>query len=130
MPGLMRMRRRLTGALAAGLLALAALGPTAARAGLSPVIGDCQLHATLTRHYSIAQLQHALSTLPPIVSEYTGCADVIRRQLLTQLAALHGGRGNGGGGSSFLPAWLIAVLAAVVLAGGVGATVAARRRSG
>ncbi len=128
MPRLMRTRRRLTRTLVAGLLALGALGPAAARAGVSPVLGDCQLHAALTRHYSIPQLQHALSTIPPSVSAYTNCPDVIRRQLLAQLAATRGGHSGGGaGGSSFLPAWLIAVLA-VLLAGGAGATVAARRR--
>lgn len=123
----MRIRIRLAATLLGATLALTVLGPARASAGLSPAIGDCQQHAALTRHYSIAELQHALNTIPPSISEYSNCSDVIRRALLAQVGRSRGGGSGGSGGSSFLPAWLIVVLAVVVL-GGAGAALAARRR--
>jgi hypothetical protein len=106
--------------------------PAAAGAtGLPPAVVDCDLHAQLTRHYSIAQLQHALADLPADVAEYGNCHDVIQRQLLAQLATLHNHTGPGGGGGSFLPTWLIVVLALLVASGaGFGVLALRQRRQG
>jgi hypothetical protein len=104
-------------------------GPAAA-AGLSPVVADCNTHARLTGHYSIAQLRSALATMPADIKEYTNCADVIQRALLGQVAVLHGGGGSGKGGGSFLPTPLIVVLAVLVVGGGAFGAFAWRRRRG
>jgi hypothetical protein len=63
------------------------------------VIADCNAHNMLTRHYTIPQLQNALSTMPADVAEYTNCHDVIQRALLTQEGKLHAAdRGSGRAG--------------------------------
>lgn len=108
------------------LLATASvLAPPAA--ALNRVVGDCYAHSTLTKHYTVKQLQQALNQIPTDIAEYTNCPDVIREQLDKQLGVgLRGG--SGGGGSSFLPVWLIVVIVLIVVGGG-GAALAARRRS-
>lgn len=116
------LMRALTVAALSALIAAAWLGagtPQVRAAGLSPVVADCNAHAALTRHYSIAQLRAALSSIPADVAEYSNCHDVIQHQLLSQLGELPGGNGSGGGGGSFLPTWLIVVLA-VLAAGAAG----------
>src|SRR5438067_11391697 len=82
----------------------------AAAAGPSPAVADCNAHARLTSHYTIAALRSALETMPVEIKEYTNCGDVIQRALLAELGALHGRSGSGGGGGSFVPTWLIVVL--------------------
>lgn len=99
----------------------------AAAAGLSPPVADCSAHGRLTHHYPASQLRSALATIPTDVAEYTNCPNVIRTALISQIGPIGGG-GTGGGGSSFLPAWLIAVLAVLVLAGAGAGVVAARNR--
>ena len=101
----------------------------AAAAGLSPVVADCNTHARLTGHYSIAQLRNALKTMPLDVGEYTNCPDVIQRALLAEVATLRGDGGLGSGGGSFFPTPLIVVLAVLVV-GGAGFTGFAWRRRG
>jgi hypothetical protein len=101
----------------------------AAAAGLSPAVADCNTHARLTGHYTIAQLRTALKTMPLDVGEYTNCPDVIQRALLAEVAALRGAGGSGNGGGSFLPTPLIVVLALLIV-GGAGFCVFAWRRRG
>jgi hypothetical protein len=92
--------------------------PPADAAGRSLPIADCNAHAQLTRHYSVAQLRNALETMPADIKEYTNCGDVIQRALLAELGQLHGNGGSGQGGGSFLPTWLIVVFALLILGGG------------
>ncbi len=112
-----------------GVLAVCAAlvaGPARA-AGLSPPVADCYANSRLTRSYTIQQLQNALNTIPIDIKEYSNCENVIQHQLLLQLSELKGTDSSGSGGGSFLPTWLIVVLALVVI-GGVGFGVAAMRR--
>jgi hypothetical protein len=101
----------------------------AAAAGLSPAVQDCDAHAQLTRHYTVAQLRTALATMPVDVKEYTNCGDVIQRALLAEVGTLRGKGGSGSGGGSFLPTWLIVVLALLVVGGAVFGVYAWRQRS-
>ena len=123
------MRPKLAGLSVALTVAVCALLPAAASAGLNRVVGDCYAHTRLTQHYTVPQLEQALNNIPADIAEYSNCSDVIREALDQQLGI--GGHGASGksGGSSFLPAWLIVLIVLVVIGGG-GATVAARRRAG
>jgi hypothetical protein len=109
-----------------------ALSAGAAVAGQSPAVADCNAHDQLTRHYTAAQLRTALSTMNADVKEYTDCYDVIERQLLNQLAAVHRGgpSSSAGGGGSFLPTPLIVVLGVLLLAAAGLAISAVRGRRG
>ena len=100
----------------------------ATAAGLSPPVADCDAHGRLTHNYSTAQLQSALATMPADVAEYTNCPNVIRQALLAKLGKLKGSDGSGGG--SFLPTWLLVVLALLVAAGAGFGVVAIRNRRG
>ena len=93
---------------------------------------DCDQNASLTRHYSIPELRQALANIPAEISEYGNCHDIIQHQLLVQLGRLRGGsRGSGSGGGSFLPTWLIVVLALIVsAAAGLGLIALRQRRAG
>ena len=112
------MRRRLITALAlvsaialgAPSLVAAAPGGTAAQA-----ITDCNDHAGLTAHYSVATLRTALATMPVDVREYTDCYDVIQKQLFAQLGTSgSGGSGTTGGssGGSVIPTPLLILIIA------------------
>ncbi len=103
--------------------------PTDAAAGVSAAVQDCDAHAQLTRHYTVAELRSALASMPVDVKEYTNCADVIQRALLAEISVDQGNGGSGQGGGSFLPTWLIVVLALLVV-GGVGFGVYAWRQRG
>jgi hypothetical protein len=85
----------------------------------------------LTRDYTEAQLRTGLATMPAYIREYSGCYDILNRALLQKIGKLHGGDASGAGGS-FLPTWLIAVLAVLVLGavglGGLGLRNRARNR--
>jgi hypothetical protein len=107
----------------------AAPAPLAQAAGLTPAVADCNTHASLTRHYTVAQLRSALATMPADIKEYTNCPDVIQRALLAQIGTDSGSGGSGSGGGSFLPTPLIVVLVLLVLAGGGFALYAWRQRS-
>ena len=112
-------------------LGVAAAGPlegSASAAGVPAADADCNKNGALTKHYTVKQLQTALATMPADIKEYTNCPDVINNQLLRQLGRLPGSGGSGGGGGSFLPVWLIVVLALLVL-GGAGFGALALRRS-
>jgi hypothetical protein len=103
--------------------------PSAAAAGVSPAVQDCDAHAQLTRQYTVAELRSALASMPVDVKEYTNCADVIQRALLAEIGGLKDPNATGQGGGSFLPTWLIVVLALLVV-GGVGFGVYAWRQRG
>jgi hypothetical protein len=119
---------------ALGFVVCAAAAGTLAQpvgaSGLTPAVVDCYAHARLTRHYTISQLRHALQTMPADVAEYSDCTDEIQRQLYAQIGGKHLSGGSPSGGGSFLPAWLIAALALLALAGVGLAAVAWRRRAG
>ena len=99
-------------------------------AGLSAPVADCNTHARLTQHYTVAQLRSALATMPADIKEYTNCPDVLQRALLEQLgtSVKPGGGGSGQGGGSFLPTSLIVVLALLLVAGAGFAVYAWRQR--
>ena len=105
------------------------LGGSALAAGVPAADADCNQHGTLTKHYTVQQLKTALATMPADIKEYTNCPDVINNQLLKQLGKLPGSGGSGGGGGSFLPVWLIVVLALLVLGGAGFGALAVRRSS-
>jgi hypothetical protein len=104
--------------------------PTVAGAATSPPVADCSSHGRLTRSYSVAQLQTALTTMPADIQEYTNCYDVIKRALLARASSTsHSGGGSDSKSSgSFLPTPVIVVLVLVVLAGGTLGVLASRRR--
>ena len=108
--------------------AASTLAGSAAAAGLAPAVADCNAHGQLTRTYTVQQLQRALATMPADIKEYTGCYNVIDRQLLADLGKLKRSGGSGSGGGSFLPTWLIIVLALLVLGGAAFGVVALRQR--
>jgi hypothetical protein len=100
----------------------------AAAAGLSPPVADCYAHGTLTHSYTAAQLRAALANLPVDIKEYSACYNVLQQALLAKINKLSGGAGGSGGGGSFLPTWLIAVLALFVLVGAGFAGLSLRTR--
>jgi hypothetical protein len=65
--------------------------------------------------------------MPVDVKEYTNCADVIQRALLAEISSGKDPGATGQGGGSFLPTWLIVVLALLVV-GGIGFAVYAWRQ--
>jgi hypothetical protein len=109
----------------------AATASAAASGSGAQVIADCQAHQRLTRHYTVAELQNALATLPPDVQEYSNCEQVIESALTHP-----GGKGanNGAGssrsGSSFLPTPVIVILVLLILVAVTFAAISVRRRSG
>ena len=118
--------RRLLAILALGwLLGLLSATPASA-AGLSPPVADCQLHGHLTASYTAAQLRNGLSTMPAYVREYSDCYNVLQQALLQKIGHLK--NGGSSDGSSFLPTWLIVVLAVLVVGGAVLGIVAVRNR--
>jgi hypothetical protein len=121
------VRKRLAILAAVCLTALAPAMPAVA-AGLAPPVADCYAHGgQLTKTYTAAQLKNGLSTMPADIREYSPCYDTLQRALLNLIHGLNGG-GTGGGGS-FLPVWLIVVLALLVL-GGAGLGIVAVRNRG
>jgi hypothetical protein len=67
---------------AVGLL----IAPAAAHASPSALISDCLTNGKIVGHYSSQDYAQALANLPTDVSEYSDCADVIRRAQLTAAA--------------------------------------------
>lgn len=96
---------------------LAGACAAAAAASVSAPLADCNAHNKLTQHYSTAELEHALNTMPADLSEYSDCAQVIQDQLLAQLGKrnTNGGAGAGSGGS-FLPVPVIVAIVVLALA--------------
>ena len=75
----------------------ALIAPEAALAGPT---GDCNQNGRLTGHYSRAELQAALSSMPVTIKEYTNCYDVISRALAAAAASGGGNTGSGSGASA------------------------------
>lgn len=123
--------RRLLGPIlllcAVGALCGGPLAGLAAGAGLSPPVEDCNAHGQLTRHYTPQQLRTGLATMPADIKEYTNCYNVLTNALLQEVGKLHGSAASSGGGS-FLPAWLIVVLALLVAGGAAFGILAMRNR--
>jgi hypothetical protein len=116
----------------AALAALAAVAvmlvvPVGTLAAQSPV-DDCNVHAALTRHYTVVELRNALTTMPPTVKEYTNCFDLINHALLAQIGTPGGGSAGKSSGGSFLPVWLIVILGLLIVGGGGYALLAFRRQ--
>ena len=120
------VRRLLAILLLGWLITLLTVAP-APGAALTPV-ADCSTNGKLTQSYTVAQLKTGLATMPADVREYSGCYDILQRALYQKIGKLSEG-GSVGGGGSFLPAWLIVVLAVLVM-GGVGLGVVALRNRG
>lgn len=124
------MRQRLfTFALLIGTT-VALIGPLAESraAGLPPAIVDCSSKGQLTRHYSVAELRHALAVLPADIKEYSSCYDVLNQALLADLGKLHGSGSGSGSGGSFLPTPVLVVLIVLLLAAATLGALALRRR--
>jgi hypothetical protein len=122
------VRLSLTVLAAVAVLAIPAAGP--ASAASNPVIGDCVAHATLTRSYSLKQLQQAQQSLSAETREYSDCSDVINRAINAAISDGSGGGTGGGGSGSFLPTPVIVILVLLVLAAVSFGALAIRRRSG
>lgn len=124
----MRSLSTLTAAMLIGAMIVTA--PSAVAAGVSPPVADCSAHNRLTRHYSDAELQTALNTMPSDIREYTDCYDVIQGQLLAQLGKTKAtGSADGGSGGSFLPTPVVVAIVVLALAAAIlGALALARRR--
>lgn len=84
--------------IAAALLAVAMLLPSAAQASSSAVIRDCAQDGHLDHHYSNAELRQARDNLPSDLDEYSDCRDVISGAITSGGAGGHGGGGSSGGG--------------------------------
>jgi hypothetical protein len=124
----MRPLRRLPVWLA--IIACAAGALPAAAGADAPAVNDCTVHLRLTRHYTVQQLQQAISTMSATVKEYTDCSDVLQRALSAELSGRNVGGGSGGSGGSFLPLPLLLALIVVLLVGAGYGVAAARRRRG
>jgi len=123
--------RKVLVVLTLGWFCALALPAAAGAAGLAPPVADCYTHGgQLTHSYTAAQLRHGLATMPADIREYSACYDVLQRALLAKIGRLSGGDSAGGGGS-FLPTWLIVLLAVLVSGGaGFGALAVRNRRAG
>src|SRR5687767_5690932 len=91
------MHRYLTALLALLALALAAPAPASA-ASRDEIIKDCSDDGRLQGKYSASELRDARKNLPSDISEYTDCADVLRRAELPDSKGSSGG-GSGSGGA-------------------------------
>ena len=114
--------------LVAGGLAVAAGNAVASQ---SPA-ADCNDHGyKLTQSYTVAELEHALATMPASIKEYTPCYQVIQQEL-DKVIGTGTGTGTGttssGSSSSFLSGPLIVIVIVLVLAGGGAAYLASRRK--
>ena len=89
-------------------------------------MSDCYANARLTHSYTAAQLRNGLTTMPAYIREYSDCYNVLQQALLQKIGKLN--PGGSSGGSSFLPTWLIVVLAILVVGGAAFGIVALRNR--
>ncbi len=124
-----RPRRLLALACAAVALAATALAAPLASAASNPVISDCSNNGRLTHTYTLAELRHALATLPASTKEYTNCSDVLNQAIVAALrtGSYSGGSGKSSGGS-FLPTPVIVILVVLILAALTFGGLAVRRR--
>jgi hypothetical protein len=111
----------------AALLAIAALSSMPASAQASKAAWqDCKVHggSGLTGHYTIAQLNTALRTMPAYVEEYSNCYGVIQAQLLKQQlkekprpkAYASSDRSSGGGSTGLIVAIVVVAIGGLALA--------------
>ena len=126
-----RMRRSYS---LAALLAIAALSsmPASCPGATRVAWQDCRAHggSALTGHYTIAELNTALRTMPAYVEEYSNCYGVIQAQLLKQQlkvkaapkAHASSDKSSGGGSTGLI------VAIVVVAIGGLGLALWASRR--
>jgi hypothetical protein len=123
------LRRALVPAVLVAAIAAACSASGALAAGLTPIT-DCQAHGRLTQSYTVAQLEHALATMPADVKQYTDCQDVITTALNAALKTgkSPGSASSGSSGGSFLPTWLIVVIVILLLGAATFAAIAIRRR--
>jgi ABC-type phosphate transport system substrate-binding protein len=105
-------------------------GASAASPAQSPVVTDCVAHDRLTGSYSISELQNALNTMPGTTQEYSGCYDIIQRQLFAQAGGKPSGGSSSGSGGSFLPTPVIVILVVLALGAVTFGAIAIRSRSG
>src|SRR5947209_304142 len=122
----MSFRRRLCLLLTA--FALLGLAGAVTASADAPAVNDCTAHLRLTRHYTVSELQRALSTMSADIKEYTDCYDVLQQALSAELSGRNVGGGSGGPGGSFLPVPLLIALILVVLVGAGYGVAAVRRR--
>lgn len=123
-------RNTLTTALAAIAVSLALAMPAAA-SNVSQILQDCP-SGTLSRDYSVADLQAALRSLPTTRAEYTSCADLLNRAITAKIAGQTAAPApaTAGAGGSFLPTPVIVILVVLVLvAAGFGVQALRRRGS-
>jgi hypothetical protein len=104
--------------------------PTTALAADTGALADCNVHAQLTQHYSVGQLQDALANMGADQKEYTDCYDVIQRALLGDVGRLHPGRIDSprADSSSFVTPPLLALIGLAGFVAGAATFVGARRR--
>jgi hypothetical protein len=127
----MRCRPLTALAAACALATCVALGQpgVAAAGGLPPAVVDCHAHSKLTRHYTAGELRVALALMPPDITEYTDCYDVIQRQLLSEIGSqklTDGAAGSSGG--SFLPTPVLVAIIVLALGAAILGVVALGRR--
>ncbi len=120
--------RRLLGVIALGWLVGVLSAAPASAAGLAPPVADCYAHTRLTHNYTVSELRTGLSTMPAYIKEYSDCSNVLQQALLAKIGRLNGVGSSSSGGGSFLPTWLIIVLAVLVVGGVAYGAVALRNR--
>jgi hypothetical protein len=109
---------------------------SAASAATSPVIAQCARTGTVsTTAFTAEQLEYAIAHLP-VILVYSACPNAIQRALnaviararVTRHAVSHSAsHGEDSTIAPFVPTWLIVVFA-LMLMGGAGASLVARRR--
>jgi len=127
----MRRPTKLIAPLCAALVLACAGGvaaPALAASGGNAVINDCESSGQLSKHYTLAQLHHALAVMPASVKQYTDCYDVIARAVATYKTRSGSVTTGGGSGGSFLPTPVIIILVVLILAGVTFGAIAVRRR--
>ena len=113
------------------LTALSLFGAAAALAE-SPVTVDCVQHGKLTHHYTVAQLQTAVQTMPAEIQEYdSACYELIVAQLNSQLGTKNLNHQTtttvpSSGSSPFLSTPLLIIVVVIVITGVVFALRARR----
>jgi hypothetical protein len=91
--------RKLPALAAACLCLLAAYAPTAAHASVGQILRDCQLHGTLTHHYSQKDYRDALAQLQGDQSEYSDCESTIKAAQAADARASAASHKNNSGGN-------------------------------
>ncbi len=102
-----------------GMVAIGALSCAAPALAVNPVIANCNANSgnSLSRPFTVTQLQAALNSMTSEERQYYSCAQVITAAILRAKGRLHLGGGGGGGGSG-VPVVLVVLIVVVVGAGG------------